>query len=108
MGAILSILFEFFLPVRIAPPKKEKKKKPIIMSKEGRVQTTDAVKLLLERSRSSIEDGDKDDALASLLHAIRLTSGEASILGITFFNIFPNTPYHTLSHNTHEIHTTTR
>ena len=38
--------------------------------------------LLPDRSRSSIADGEKNDALASLLHAIRLTSGEASILGI--------------------------
>jgi len=41
-----------------------------------------AVRMLLGRSRSSIADGDKDDALAALLHAIRLTAGEASILGI--------------------------
>ena len=41
-----------------------------------------AVRLLLDRSRSSIADGNKDDALAALLHAIRLTAGEASILGI--------------------------
>ena len=85
MGALLSILFDFFLPTSIAPKKREKKRRIVgktdllMSSKEN---TSDVVKLLIERSRSSIEDGDKDDALASLLHAIRLTSGEASILGI--------------------------
>ena len=92
MGAFLFSLFEFFfLPVPIAPKKNEKKRNIVVETHPNRMsnkgegkekEKTDAVKLLLERSRSSIEDGDKDDALASLLHAIRLTSGEASILGI--------------------------
>lgn len=50
---------------------------------DGRAEDINrAVTQLLERSRSSIADGENNDALAALLHAIRLTSGEASILGI--------------------------
>lgn len=42
----------------------------------------DVVSILLNHTKLKISEGCGDDALASLLHAIRLTSGEASILSI--------------------------
>ncbi len=40
------------------------------------------MKLLLKQARSNIEDSSPNDALAALLHAIRLTQGEEAIVGI--------------------------
>mmetsp|Transcript_28801 Transcript_28801/g.27584 ORF Transcript_28801/g.27584 Transcript_28801/m.27584 type:complete len:161 (-) Transcript_28801:692-1174(-) len=40
------------------------------------------VGMLLEVTKSKISEGSKDDALATLLHAIRLSSGEDSIIRI--------------------------
>ena len=40
------------------------------------------VGMLLDHTRSKISEGCKDDALASLLHAIRISSGEESIIRI--------------------------
>ena len=42
----------------------------------------EVVKLLLKQARSNIEDSSPNDALAALLHAIRLTQGEEAIVGI--------------------------
>ena len=40
------------------------------------------VGMLLQHTRSKISEGNKDDALAALLHAIRISSGEDSIIRI--------------------------
>lgn len=40
------------------------------------------VGILLNHTRSKISEGNKDDALAALLHAIRISSGENSIVRI--------------------------
>lgn len=40
------------------------------------------VGLLLDHTRSKIAEGCKDDALAALLHAIRISTGEDSIISI--------------------------
>ena len=40
------------------------------------------VGMLLDHTRSKIAEGSKDDALAALLHAIRISSGEDSIIRI--------------------------
>ena len=42
----------------------------------------EAVKMLLKVARSKIEDAEPTDALSALLHAIRLTQGEAAIIGV--------------------------
>ena len=40
------------------------------------------VGMLLQHTRSKISEGNKEDALAALLHAIRISSGEDSIIRI--------------------------
>ncbi len=42
----------------------------------------EAVRMLLTRARSKIEEESPNDALSALLQAIRLTQGEGAILGI--------------------------
>jgi hypothetical protein len=43
---------------------------------------SEAVRMLLTRTRSKIEEESPNDALSALLQAIRLTQGEGAILGI--------------------------
>ncbi len=45
-------------------------------------ETEEVVQFLLERARTRIAAGDRDQALASLLHAISLTRGEGAVMGV--------------------------
>ena len=51
-------------------------------SRESPESIERVVGMLLDHTRSKISEGSKDDALAALLHAIRISSGEDSIIRI--------------------------
>ena len=42
----------------------------------------EAVRLLLKTARSKIEDSNPNDALAALLHAVRISAGENAIMNV--------------------------
>ena len=53
----------------------------VVKSDENQLME-DTVRLLLRQARSNIETDKADNALAALLHAVRLTQGEDAILGV--------------------------
>ena len=51
-------------------------------SQEDTQLLDELVKALLTKTRTSIEEGNRDAALAAILHAIRFTRGEDSIISV--------------------------